>query len=80
MNILTLGGTGGNLEVPEATVAGQGAEKRRGHARDIAAEQEQEEEKSGANTISPFIFSVVSAKNSELLVAFREARDMVDKQ
>ena len=76
MNILTLGGTGGNLEVPEATVAGQGAEKRRGHARDIAAGQEQEEEKSGADTISPFI----SAKNSELLVAFQEARDMVDKQ
>ena len=34
----------------------------------------------GADTISPFVFSVVSAKNSDQRLAFREARDMVDKQ
>ena len=34
----------------------------------------------GADTISPFVFSVVSAKNSDQRLAFQEVRDMVDKQ
>ena len=34
----------------------------------------------GVDTISPFVFSVVSAKNSDQRLAFQEVRDMVDKQ